>query len=217
MGWGKKRKRKQRIQVYNEYYGDEEYDEEGYAYENGYDNYDESNMELDYEEPAHDADADAEDENEHENEQTATATDDLPLFPADPSSIADLLEEEAKPGSIIAFRQLDMSKATNWQPRMSEYRVAEVHDVLDGGILKLRLALRDRRPTVDAAGDDDDEPRLYDGFEMPGMDDEEDDGYRDLAFAELSEPKLLHPAQLENENEAEKGKDIVREGSMSVN
>ncbi|KAJ5979922.1 hypothetical protein N7481_007220 [Penicillium waksmanii] len=219
MGWGKKRKRKQRIQVYNEYYGDEEYDEEGYAYEEGYNDYDESNMELNYEEePAHDADADAENwnEHEHENQQTVTAADvdDLPIFPTDPSTIADLLEDETKPGSIIAFRQLDMSKATNWQPRMSEYRVAEVHEVLDGGILKVRLALRDRRPTVDAAGEDDG-PRLYDGFETPGMDEDEDDGYRDLAFAELSEPKLLRPAQLENEDPpVEMGNGVVREGSI---
>jgi hypothetical protein len=57
---------------------------------------------------------------------------------------------------------------------------------------------------------------------MPGMDEDEDDGYRELAFAELSEPKLLRPAQLENEDEdedqpVEMGKGVVREGSMSVN
>jgi hypothetical protein len=176
-GWGKKRKRKQRIQVYHEdEYPEEEEDEEQ--------NYDwpayEEDMELNYDDEPANAGNDA------------TDCSDLPNLPEDPSSIPDLLECEAKVGAIIVFRQLDMSKATNWQPRMSEYRVAEVHELLGNGAINVRLAVRDRRPK--APVDEDDEPREYDGFEMPGFDDEEDDGYRELAFAELSDPKLLQPA-----------------------
>jgi hypothetical protein len=51
---------------------------------------------------------------------------------------------------------------------------------------------------------------------MPGFEDEEeDDGYRELAFAELSDPKLLRPApQIIEDDAVGKG---AQEGSMSVN
>ena len=198
MGWGKKRKRKQRIQVYHEdeYPEEEEYEEANYdwpAYEEG--------MELNYDDEPANAD------------NNTTDASDLPTLPEDPTSVTDLLESEVKVGAIIAFRQLDMSKATNWQPRMSEYRVAEVHEVSGNGTINVRLAVRDRRPK--APVDEDGEPREYDGFEMPGFDDEEDDGYRELAFAELSDSKLLRPApQVIDEDTGDQG---APEGSMSVN
>lgn len=151
-----------------------------------------------------------------ENKATGPS-DDLPTLPADPSSVPDLLESEAKVGAIIAFRQLDMSKATNWQPQMSEYRVAEVHDVLDNGTINVRLAVRDRRPKAEPVDPEDDGPRVYDKFEMPGFEDdeEEDDGYRELAFAELSDSKLLRPAPPVIDGDGV-DKD-AQEGSLSVN
>lgn len=224
-GWGKKRKRKQRIQVYN---GDEEGE---YEDGNGYDSY-ENNMQLNYDNewPT------AEDETTHmesyqENAEAyhetaeAPVVDDLPAMPSDPSSVADLVEGDVKVGAIIAFRQLDMSKATNWQPQMSEYRVAEVHQLLGNGNISVRLAVRHRRPKAAEIDSEDDESREYSGFEMPGMDDEdeEDDGYREVAFAELSEPKLLRPAAVGNDDTAEgneqkvQTEDNPREGSKSVN
>ncbi|KAJ5144706.1 hypothetical protein N7448_002098 [Penicillium atrosanguineum] len=195
-GWGKKRKRKQRIQVYHEedeYPEEEEYEEANYdwpAYEEG--------MELNY------------DDERANVENGATDASDLPTLPEDPTSVTDLLESDAKLGAIIAFRQLDMSKETNWQPRMSEYRVAEVHELLGNGTINVRLAERDRRPK--APIDEEDEPREYAGFEMPGFDDEDDDGYRELAFAELSDPKLLRPApQVIDDDTGDKG---APEGSI---
>lgn len=213
-GWGKKRKRKQRIQVFN---GDEDQDE--YADPN---TACEDNMQLNYD-----------DEWPEAVEEPVTAPekvnveDDLPLFPEDKSTVSDLLECEAKAGAIIAFRQLDMSKATNWQPQMSDYRVAEVLD-FSKDTVKVRLAVRDRQPKPQTV-DEDDEPRRYSGFEMPGYEDEEeDDGYRELTFAELSDPKLLRPAPggvIDDSGDAIKGKDMdkdkdkdaAEEGSMSVN
>jgi hypothetical protein len=216
-GWGKKRKRKQRIQVYN---GDE-YGE--YEDGNGYDAY-EDNMQLNYDNEWPTAEDETTNMESHQEHAEAAAVDDLPEMPSSPKSVADLLERDAKVGAIIAFRQLDMSKATNWQPQMSAYRVAEVHQVLDNGNLNVRLAVRDRRPKANHVDPEDGEPREYSGFEMPGMDDEdeEDDGYREVAFAELCEPKLLkHAPRVDNEaadeNEKEKNKDSGREGSTSVN
>lgn len=215
-GWGKKRKRKQRIQVYN---GDE-YGE--YEDGNGYDAY-EDGLQLNYDNEWPTAEDETANVEDHQENAEAAVDDDLPVMPSDPSSVADLLERQAKVGAIISFRQLDMSKATNWQPQMSEYRVAEVHEVLGNGNLNVRLAVRDRRPKADDVDPEDDEPREYSGFEMPGMDDDEDDdGYREVAFAELSEPKLLRAAPGANDYAAgmngqnEKNQDNAREGSMSV-
>ncbi|KAJ5175618.1 uncharacterized protein N7482_001495 [Penicillium canariense] len=211
-GWGKKRKRKQRIQVYN---GDEEGE---YEEADGYDAY-EDNMHLNYNDEWPTAEDNTANVTDYE-EATAPVVDDLPDLPSDLNSVADLLECEAKVGAIIAFRQLDMSKATNWQPQMSGYRVAEVHDVLGNGSINVRLAMRDRRPKADVDPEDD-EPREYSGFEMPGMDDEdeEDDGFREVAFAELSDPKLLRPAPWvvddESDSNGTRGKDKnkAKEGS----
>lgn len=215
-GWGKKRKRKQRIQVYN---GDE-YGE--YEDGNGYDAY-EDNMQLNYDNDWPTAEDETTNIESHPEDAEAAVVEDLPHMPSDSKSVADLLEHDAKVGAIIAFRQLDMSKATNWQPQMSEYRVAEVHQVLGNSNLNVRLALRDRRPKADYVNPEDGEPREYSGFEMPGMeeDDKEDDGYREVAFAELSEPKLLRPApdndKAADEKDKDKTKDSDREGSTSVN
>ena len=207
-GWGKKRKRKNRIQVYNgDGYGDDDQD--------GNEDYD-GDVQLNYD----DEWPTAEDEPPAaENlEDAPEPVDDLPVLPNDLDTISDLLECEAKVGAIIAFRQLDMSKATNWQPRMSEYRVAEVHKVLDNGSINVRLAIRDRKPKQQPEDPEDDQPRRYSGFEMPGFDDaeEEDDGYRELAFAELCEPKLLRPAPSVMDDTNDKDQDNAQEDSLSV-
>ncbi|KAF3384597.1 hypothetical protein F1880_001893 [Penicillium rolfsii] len=216
-GWGKKRKRKQRIQVYG---GEEEGE---YEDGNGYDGYD-NNMQLNYDNEWPTAEDDTTNMELHQenveayHETTeAPVVDDLPSMPSDPASVADLIEGEAKVGAIIAFRQLDMSKATNWQPQMSEYRVAEVHQVLGNGNLNVRLAVRDRRPKAAEFDPEDGEGREYSGFEMPGMDDEdeEDDGYREIAIAEISEPKLLLPAPGGKDDSADRDGKELKTGKIA--
>ncbi|KAJ5605138.1 hypothetical protein N7510_010292 [Penicillium lagena] len=188
-GGGKKRKRKQRIQVYNNGGQEDEYDD-GNAH---YEAYFEGDHQLNYD----DAEPEMTETDPKEN------VEDLPALPSDMTSLPHLEPSDVKVGVIIAFRQLDMSKATNWQPRMSEYRVAEVHEVGDHDMIKVRLAQRDRKPKP-VEMDMDDEPRRYSGFEMPGYDDdeEEDDGFRELAFPELSDPKLLQPANLHGQEDS---------------
>lgn len=232
-GWGKKRKRKERIQVYNG--GDEEYGYgegyegyEGYdgydGYEDGYDDnweYENGEMQLEYD----DAEQEQEqpngteaDEVEHEQAAPKTSDDgegDLPEMPKDISTIPDLTEDDLKKSSIIAYKQLDMSKDTNWQPRVSDYRVAEIHEVFEeDNVLKLRLAKRHRRqPKPDDEEDDEDEgPRMYSGFEMPGFeDDEDDDGFREMSFADFIEPKLLRAGGGVGQGDGD------RDNDMSVN
>ncbi|KMU79142.1 hypothetical protein CISG_07506 [Coccidioides immitis RMSCC 3703] len=124
------------------------------------------------------------------------AEEDLPLF-GNVSSLPNATETDFKPGAIIAFKQLEVSKATNWQPVVSDYRTAVVEGILDDACVQLRLAKRDReeRPQNQDTG-----PREYSGFEMPGYDEDqgEDDGLRDMEVCQLMEAKLLQHAPAED-------------------
>lgn len=143
---------------------------------------------LDYDEPNHDVTTATEGE-------TGNAEDDLPQLPEDPSTLPDLTEDAVKPNSVIAYKILEMSKATSWQPQISAYKVARIDHILDDGQISLCLAKRDREQRETTT--DEDGVREYSGFEMPGYENEvdaEDDGIRTLSFSELIEPKLVLPA-----------------------
>ncbi|KAJ5559326.1 hypothetical protein N7535_009554 [Penicillium sp. DV-2018c] len=226
-GPSKKRKRKQRVQVYDAY--EDEFDEDGNYFYDAYgadDQYhgeaDQDNYEGHYEEEAPyyegqyaggaEADQLNYDDGPEPEPASNASSDDLPALPSDPGSLPDLTESDVKVGAIIAFRQLDMSKATNWQPEMSMYRVAEVRSLQGKGVMNVLLAKRDRRPA--SAHSEDDEIRQFSKFEVPDLAHEEgeDDGYRELVFAELSEPKLLRPAA---QSDAVSGdQNNTREGSI---
>ncbi|OGM43216.1 hypothetical protein ABOM_008129 [Aspergillus bombycis] len=183
-GLGKKRKRRQQLQVYD----GEENDNGG-----GEDSFVDGDLQLNYD----DSEQLYSVANNHEAAQTAEEkSDDLPSVPSDPSSLRDLVEDDLKRGCVLAFKQLDVSKATNWQPTVTDFRVAEIYDLYDDRIFNLRLAKRDRRQVKEIELEED-EPQ-YTGFEMPGYEDDgEDDGFREMSFADLIEPKLLRPAELE--------------------
>ncbi|KAJ5929759.1 hypothetical protein N7454_006709 [Penicillium verhagenii] len=222
LGWNKKRKRKHRVQVYDgaeEYYegqyeddaynAEQEYEDHAYTTEQGYEDPDNHEVTLNYDEEEQEPETTF-----HGQAHTATV-DDLPVFPNDSDCVTDLLECEVKPGAIIAFRQLDMSKATNWQPRMSDYRVAEVQKV-ENNTIHVRLAIRDWIHKEEPVESEDDGRRLYSGFEMPGFDDEEgeDDGHRELVYTELSDPKLLKPGPWDVDNDLEMDKGGAQEDSI---
>ncbi|KAF3484164.1 clumping factor B [Arthroderma uncinatum] len=127
---------------------------------------------------------------------------DLPPLPTDISTLPDANKSNLWPGAIFAFKQLDLSKATNWQPQVSHYRTAIVENVSSEDTISFRLAKRDRdRPDADEV--DDDKPRRYTKFEMPGFDEktEEDDGLRDLEIGNLIEAKLISAAARETADE----------------
>ncbi|KKK25141.1 hypothetical protein AOCH_001835 [Aspergillus ochraceoroseus] len=177
-GRNRKRKRRQQLQVYEEEYNEGE-------------SYLEDSMQLNYddvEEPA------AAQTNGKESEDA------LPPLPSDPSALPNLTGSEAKPGLVFAFKQLDVSKATNWQPVVSEYRVAVISEVFNDNILSIQLAEPYRRQPKDT--DEEEGPFQYSGFEMPGFDDQgEDDGFREVPFDDLIDPKLLRAAQADNGGE----------------
>lgn len=128
-----------------------------------------------------------------------TNSEDLPMLLEDLSTCVSLTVELSLPGAIIAFKQLDMSEKTKWQPRVSEYRTAIVDHLMDNGMLRMTLAQRDR-PQTQKPNDQRTGERKYSKFEMPGFDDEEacEDGVIELSFAELIEPKLIRSASTES-------------------
>ena len=118
---------------------------------------------------------------------------DLPALPGDMATCPCLTLESAKPGTVIAFKKLDMSAETNWQPRVSDYRTAIVDECRDDGTLYMTLAFRDR-PNQETSYDPETGERLYHKFEMPGFDNEDDEGsegHLELPLAELIEPKIV--------------------------
>lgn len=198
----KKRKRRQQLQVY-----DEEADDTGADY------YAEDDVQLNYddvEEP--EAEENGIQESDETTKTAADTDDDLPQLPSDASGLPELAGTDLKPGLVVAFKQLDVSKETNWQPTVSDFRVAVISEVFDENILNIQLAKLYRRQPKD---EDTDGPFKYSGFEMPGMDEEEgiDDGFREVPFDDLIEPKLLRAAPAADAADAGE----KESASMSVN
>ena len=124
---------------------------------------------------------------------------DFPELPDDMSACKVLMPEETVPGTIFAFKQLDMSQETKWQPKISDYRTATVNQVMDDGVLHITLAQRDRPDKVKAY-DAKTGKRLYSKFEMPEYEDGEvdnDEGVLEIAFPDLIEPKLIRATAAE--------------------
>ena len=134
------------------------------------------------------------DENDEDDE------DDLPSLPSDISTLPPLHPGEAMIGMILTWKQWLLSKATNWQPQVSAL-AGIVVEVIDNNALTVRLAKRDRNIDHSEKVYDDDGNRVYDKFELPGMDDEDEEdeegtvqGYRTLDMADMIEPRILQPA-----------------------
>ena len=125
---------------------------------------------------------------------------DLPPIPTDVTSLPALDSSEIRAGMILTWKQWLLSKATNWQPQVSAL-TGVVVEVLDGNALTVRLAKRDRNIDHNEKVYDDDGNRVYDKFELPGMDDEDEEaaeqGYRTLDLADMIEPRLLSPTASE--------------------
>ncbi len=129
-------------------------------------------------------------------EEANDLTNDLPTLPEDVSIRSSLNIDEAAKGNIVAFKQLEMSAETNWQPKISEYRTAVINEVLDDGTLSMTLAKRDQ-PSKNIQYDQQTGERLYSKFEMPGYHDEngeDENGKLEISFDELINPVLVEAA-----------------------
>jgi hypothetical protein len=128
---------------------------------------------------------------------------DLAPLPDDPSILPVLEDSQAKVGMTIAFKQLEVSAATNWQPQLSAYRTAIVIAITETGELQLTLAMRDRQQFYKRYDPQTGE-RIYSKFEVPDddeLDEDENDGMLNLGFGELTEPKIVQepPANLRSD------------------
>ena len=123
------------------------------------------------------------------------ATDDLPELPTDIETYPTLIPATALQGSIIAFKQLEVSARTCWQPQISKYRVAAIENVpkaVEGGILYLKLATRDQG-NKEADFDPVTGERIYGKFEMPMLDEDKTNSHLELSLDEMIEPRLIRP------------------------
>ena len=120
--------------------------------------------------------------------------DDLPILPEDMSTLPALTRQVAGPGAVIAFKQLDMSQDTNWQPLVSIYRTAMIIEVLEDDFFRVSLAQRDR-PKAYVQYDEKSGERIYSKFEMPDFENEhdveEENGTVELSLADMIDPKVV--------------------------
>lgn len=141
-------------------------------------------IELNYDEPPVESRGDS---------SQFTDVDDLPSLPSDVTALPALQSTEVKPGMVITWKQLLMSKATNWQPELSS-TTGLVVSMDNGCMIHVVLAKRDREQD-EKEYDEETGRRVYDRFEMPSDSEEEeaqsDDGRRELPWAELIEPRLV--------------------------
>ncbi|KAG7407632.1 hypothetical protein Forpe1208_v012848 [Fusarium oxysporum f. sp. rapae] len=126
-------------------------------------------------------------------ESQFTDTDDLPSLPSDISTLPSLTLSDMKPGMVATWKQLLMSKATNWQPEMVPM-TGLILSINEDNCMHVLLAKRDREGN-DKEYDEHTGQRIYAKFEAPDLDeDEEDDGRREIPWAEMSDPRLVQPA-----------------------
>lgn len=125
--------------------------------------------------------------------------DDLPCIPPNLDALAALKASDIKAGAVIVFKELTMS--ASWEPLISGYRTGRVEVLLGSDKFGVILAKRDqiqKQKVYDHETGD----RIYGKFEMPDLEHEEDegqaDGYYELEFAELVDPKLLVPCSENN-------------------
>ncbi|KAF4437639.1 SRP40-suppressor of mutant AC40 of RNA polymerase I and III [Fusarium acutatum] len=126
-------------------------------------------------------------------ESQFTDTDDLPSLPSDVSTLPSLSLSDMKPGMVATWKQLVMSKATNWQPEVVPM-TGLILSISEDNCMHVLLAMRDREGN-DKEYDEHTGQRIYAKFEAPDLDeDEEDDGRREIPWAEMSDPRLVQPA-----------------------
>ncbi|RKU49504.1 hypothetical protein DL546_008545 [Coniochaeta pulveracea] len=124
-----------------------------------------------------------------------TDADDLPILPSDLSRLPILQLDEAKPGMVITWKQMLVSKATGWAPQVLDLTAVIVQPADDADALRVVLAKRDRHLDGNEKTFDSEGNRVYDRFEAPDTDDDgsEDtvDGYRTVYYSDMMEPRIL--------------------------
>ncbi|KAI8630059.1 hypothetical protein F5Y19DRAFT_70147 [Xylariaceae sp. FL1651] len=131
----------------------------------------------------------------------ATDIDDLPSLPKDISTLPPLHPGQARVGMVITWQKWSCSSATNWQPQLSAVTAIVIRVDDDTAALEVCLAKRDRHlDGYEKRYDRRTGQRIYDRFEAPDLDEDEDkdsadtgvaEGYRSVSWAELQDPRIL--------------------------
>ncbi|KAI1207165.1 uncharacterized protein F4807DRAFT_435928 [Annulohypoxylon truncatum] len=170
------------------------WDEEGYDDTfNGIDDTTNADVELNYDDPEDDQHYET---NGPTNDASQfTDMDDLPSLPSDLSTLPVLRPGEVQVGMVITWQQWSCSSATGWQPQLSNVTGVVVRIDDDATGVEVCLAKRDRYLDRNEKKYDQKGQRIYDKFEAPDFDDEEeedeDEGFRTMGFAEMQQPRIL--------------------------
>ena len=105
---------------------------------------------------------------------------------------------ELLPGATIAYQELHVDASTNYQPAVSPYRIGEVSEVDEDGLVHVRLAETLLRSRTSRDIDEETGEKIYGKFEIADEDaDEDDDGLRDISFSSMINPKLVRPSSIQ--------------------
>jgi hypothetical protein len=122
--------------------------------------------------------------------------DDLPSIPEELSALPTLELSEAKPGMVITWKQMIVSKATNWAPNILDLTavIVSIDEVSEE--LRVVLARRDRHLDGKEKVFDEEGNRVYDRFDAPDDDDdaaegEDHEGYRTVQFSDMMDPRIV--------------------------
>lgn len=126
-----------------------------------------------------------------------TDMDDLPTLPDDVATLPVLHLRDAKPGMVVSWKQMILSKATNWAPQILGLTAVIVS--IDEATEELRvvLARRDRHLDGREKTFDEEGNRVYDRFDAPDDEDDADgddaeaDGYRTVQFSDMMDPRIV--------------------------
>ena len=137
-----------------------------------------------------------------ENVDEPDDVDELPQPPEDLSTLPVLKLEDVRPGTVVVFQALEVT--TGWTPEVSDFKTAKVKSIEDDRTINIILASRDI-PKKQTAIDEHTGKRIYSKFDIPDEeDDEEDDrGFRQLAFDDMLNARLLTIAANPNRNSHE--------------
>ncbi|KAI6784073.1 uncharacterized protein J7T54_004619 [Emericellopsis cladophorae] len=210
--YGAMRKRKRQSQeyyqddAYEDGYDDESYNYKGYeeshtpkkskkskkkSKQNGHANDEmmvEDNVVLDYDDAPKKTPA---------GESQFTDYDDLPSLPPDVTTLAALTLDMVTSGMVICWKELQMSKATSWQPTMALVTALVIS--VEDSTIHVILAKRDR-PEDDREYDQTTGKRIYDKFEAPDNSDDdmednlEHEGHRWVNWSDMVEPRVVQSA-----------------------